>query len=146
MLSCLGGEKVQRPTWLQQNSSTFAGPNPWLILLVEEILHHLLSMKPYEKWYILHINWCRIPSINSITQPLSSRRVQPQILRWLQRASSGSTLAICLGFSWGQVWVGNPKWPVGVCWWTTSHIVSSWWLNQPIWKILYSQNGFIFPK
>ncbi len=25
-----------------------------------EILHHLLSMKPYKKWDILHINWCRI--------------------------------------------------------------------------------------
>ncbi len=24
---------------------------------MEEILHHLLSMKPYEKWDILHINW-----------------------------------------------------------------------------------------
>ena len=31
-----------------------------MILLMEEILHHLLSMKPYEKWDSLHINWCRI--------------------------------------------------------------------------------------
>ncbi len=27
--------------------------------------NHLLSMKPCEKWDILHINWCRISSINS---------------------------------------------------------------------------------
>ncbi len=27
------------------------------ILLMEEILHHLLFMRPYEKWDILHINW-----------------------------------------------------------------------------------------
>ena len=37
-----------------------------MILLMEEILHHLLSMKPYEKRDIIHINWCRISSINSI--------------------------------------------------------------------------------
>ena len=24
---------------------------------LKEVLHHLLSMKPYEKWYIYHINW-----------------------------------------------------------------------------------------
>ena len=36
------------------------------IVLMEEILHHLLSMKTYEKWDILQINWCRISSINSI--------------------------------------------------------------------------------
>ena len=34
------------------------------------ILHHLLSMEPYEKWYILQINWCRIPSINSMNGQL----------------------------------------------------------------------------
>ena len=27
--------------------------------------NHLLSMKPYDKLDILHINWCRIPSSNS---------------------------------------------------------------------------------
>ena len=27
------------------------------VLLIEEILHDLLSMKPYENWDILHINW-----------------------------------------------------------------------------------------
>ena len=26
---------------------------------MEEILLHLLSIKPYEKYDILHINWCR---------------------------------------------------------------------------------------
>jgi len=33
-----------------------------------DILHHLLFMKYYENWDILHLNWCRIPSINSTTQ------------------------------------------------------------------------------
>ena len=32
---------------------------------MEEILHHLLSMKPYENWDILHMNWCRIKSHHS---------------------------------------------------------------------------------
>ena len=32
--------------------------------LMEEILHRLLFIKPYAKWDILHLNWCRIPSIN----------------------------------------------------------------------------------
>ena len=31
---------------------------------VEEILHHLLHMKPYEKWNVLNINWLAgFPSI-----------------------------------------------------------------------------------
>ena len=29
-------------------------------------LHHLSSINPYKNWDILHINWCRISSINSI--------------------------------------------------------------------------------
>ncbi len=33
---------------------------------MEEILYYLVSMKPYEKWDILHMNWCRISSINRI--------------------------------------------------------------------------------
>ena len=37
------------------------------ILLMEEILHQLGCMKPYKKWDKLHINWCRISSINSIS-------------------------------------------------------------------------------
>ena len=42
------------------------------VLLIEEILHDLLSMKPYENWDTLHINWCRISSINSITMKARS--------------------------------------------------------------------------
>ena len=45
-----------------------------------EILHHLLSMKPYEKWDILHINWCRISAINSITGN-SSCKLDPGFLK-----------------------------------------------------------------
>ena len=38
----------------------------WILLLMEEILHHLGCMKPYKQWDIYHINWCRILSINSM--------------------------------------------------------------------------------
>ena len=38
------------------------------MLLTAEILHHLLGMKPYEKWDILQINWRKISSINSTSQ------------------------------------------------------------------------------
>ena len=36
----------------------------WLILLMEEIRHHLGWLKPYKKWNNHH-PWCRILSINS---------------------------------------------------------------------------------
>ena len=42
-----------------------------MILLMEEILHHLGCIKPCKIMvypYIYHINWCRISSINSITE------------------------------------------------------------------------------
>ena len=35
------------------------------VLLMEEILHHLGCKEPCKQWNIYHINWCRIPSINS---------------------------------------------------------------------------------
>ena len=37
-----------------------------MILLMEEILHRLGSIKPWKQWDINHINWCRISSITSI--------------------------------------------------------------------------------
>ena len=39
-----------------------------IIRLMEEILHQLRYIKPYEYWDICHINWCRISAINSIIQ------------------------------------------------------------------------------
>ena len=39
-----------------------------LILLMAEILHHLGCMKPFKRLDIYHINWCRISSINSMTE------------------------------------------------------------------------------
>jgi len=41
-----------------------------LILLMEGILHHLGCIKPCKYWDKLHINWCRISSINSISLQL----------------------------------------------------------------------------
>ena len=40
---------------------------PMLLLLMDEILHHLVSRKPYELWDSdkPYTNWCRILSINS---------------------------------------------------------------------------------
>ena len=40
--------------------------DPVDVLLLEEILHHLRCIKPCKSWDILHINWCRISSINSV--------------------------------------------------------------------------------
>ena len=36
------------------------------ILLMDEILHHLVCIKPCKQWDKLPINWCRILSINSM--------------------------------------------------------------------------------
>jgi len=33
--------------------------------------HHLVSVKLYEKWDVVHINWCRIPSIKGINKGFS---------------------------------------------------------------------------
>ena len=41
--------------------------NRYLILLMEEILHHLGCIKLQKEWDKLPINWCRISSINSST-------------------------------------------------------------------------------
>ena len=38
-----------------------------VVLLIEEILHHLTCMKPCKQCDIYHINRCRISSINSTT-------------------------------------------------------------------------------
>ena len=40
----------------------------FILMMVSEILHHPLSIEPYEKRDSLHINWCRIVSINSTKQ------------------------------------------------------------------------------
>ena len=37
-----------------------------MLLLVEEILHHLGCIEPCKEWDILHINWCKISAIDSI--------------------------------------------------------------------------------
>ena len=36
---------------------------------MEETLHHLECIKPCKQWDIVDINWCRISSINSFTNP-----------------------------------------------------------------------------
>ena len=37
-----------------------------LVLLMEEILHHLTCLKPCKSWEIYHVNPCKISAINSI--------------------------------------------------------------------------------
>ena len=53
---------------------------------MEEILHHLGCIKPYEYWDIYYIKWCRMSSINSISWfPESSTHILRKILelpRW----------------------------------------------------------------
>ena len=44
--------------------------NSRMLLLMEEILHHLRCIKPCKERDIYHINWCRISSINSILRNL----------------------------------------------------------------------------
>ena len=39
-----------------------------LVLLMEEILHHLRWVKPYKQWDNHHLRWCRISSINSMSE------------------------------------------------------------------------------
>ena len=52
-----------------------------VILLMEEILHHLGCIKPCKLWNIYHINWCSpdfLPS--TVVQDLSAYRLS---LKWL---------------------------------------------------------------
>ena len=44
--------------------------------------NHLISMKAYEKWNILHINWCRISFINSSTPPKKKPTGNPKFKVW----------------------------------------------------------------
>jgi len=60
LLECMGKE-ASLLHYLQSYIIIFK-----LVLLMQEILHHLGFIKPYEYWDIYYINWCSIPSINSI--------------------------------------------------------------------------------
>ena len=53
-----------KESWVYQEAKFFAAS---LLRLMEELLHHLECIKPYEKWDIVHIKWCRISSINTMT-------------------------------------------------------------------------------
>ena len=60
LLECMGQE-ASLIHYLQSYIIIFK-----LVLLMQEILHHLGCIKPYEYWDIYYINWCSIPSIDSI--------------------------------------------------------------------------------
>jgi len=48
---------------------------------MEEILHHLLSMKPYRRMgYSPYINWCRISGRSCETWGVSKRPSRPRVL------------------------------------------------------------------
>ena len=55
------------PKQLQLILMKLSLPKLQLILMMAEILHHLVCMKPCKYWDKLHINWCRISSINSMS-------------------------------------------------------------------------------
>ena len=66
-------QQLATKSWTPSARLTVRQPGVWarrmakrLILLMEEILHHLGCVRPYRHLYIYYINWCRIPSINSI--------------------------------------------------------------------------------
>ena len=47
-----------------------------VLLLMEEILHHLGWLNPYKSWNKLPINWCRISSIHSRGGKMDEKRQQ----------------------------------------------------------------------
>ena len=49
--------------WMYQRISISKMEYP-MVLLVEEILHHLGCITPCKQWDIYYISWCRISSIN----------------------------------------------------------------------------------
>ena len=52
--------------------------NNMVILLMEELLHHLWCIKPCKTWDKVPINWCRISSISSITLLLNLHEIKDQ--------------------------------------------------------------------
>ena len=58
---------------------------------MEDILHHLGCVKPCKYWDKLHINWCRISSINRMSQIGSFPQVGIKIKKYFKPpASNGS--------------------------------------------------------
>ena len=68
-----------------------------LVLLMEEILHHLGCIKSCKSWDKLHINWCRISSINSTTprfhRPIVSLKYSRKII-WGVTKHSQSVMGV----------------------------------------------------
>ena len=71
-----------------------------VILLMEEILHHLGCIKPSKWWDKLPINWCRISSINSTIMN-----------EWYPLISNSYMIDIC---KWNVPWPHDPR-KEGVC-------------------------------
>ena len=103
-----------------------------LMLLMEEILHHLGCIKPCKSWDKLYINWCRISSINSMnhvyrwnargqvaSSPFEFRPVQRNCQGGANLAPASKTdlLPSCLANSKknSKILVGNPWILVGPC-------------------------------
>ena len=65
------------------------GPQKITILLMEEILHQLIWRIYHYLQGVIHLMWCRIPSINSISHFLCCRRVGNELL------PKGATRILC---------------------------------------------------
>ena len=46
------------------------------LMLMDKILHHLKWLKPCKSWDVLHINWCRILSVNGMFTCLQEKNKQ----------------------------------------------------------------------
>ena len=74
------------------------------LLLMAEIPHHLKCKKTCKYWEKLHINWCRISAINSITRKHASsawkwkRSVRSSLfsLAWPEKNKNCRALSKCL--------------------------------------------------
>ena len=88
-----------------------------LLLLMEEILHHLTCMKPHKSWNMDHIIWCRISSINSML--VSGRVILDLFKGYLQkitvRLTEANRWGYCsLGWCLRRWWRGGTRMVWGV--------------------------------
>ena len=107
-----------------------------MILLMEEILHHLVDSLSHYLQCFIHPRWCRISSINSMLRPLC-HVPSPTSAQVLGGRSSG--------YPWGQSATSSGKATEGSHGLEQSHYVSSGYGNtkrrdvQSLWSTVHLQ-------